>query len=130
MNSREFSEPADFFGGMAKNTRSANDRVAASRRVHENALFFHSPNYSLEQFECSTQFKGQRVSDPAGRFKSSLEASLRLKLFDAFEKNVTNDGQCFGTDFVERILRGVPVVDVAAGTVIEIDDIHRGNVAL
>ena len=129
MNAREFSKLADLFGGMAKNARSANDRVAACGRVHENALFFHSRDCSLEQFECSTQFKRKRVFERAGRFKSSLEASLRLKLFEAFEKNVADDGQGFGADFVEGVLGGMPVVDVAAGAVIEIDYIHGGNVA-
>ena len=61
--------------------------------------------------------------------RRAVAASLGLELFDAFEKNVADDGQGFGADFVERILRSVPVIDVAAGAVIEIDYVHRWNVA-
>ena len=55
--------------------------------------------------------------------------SLCLELLHAFQKNVANDRESFGADFVERVLRRMPVVDVAAGAVIEINHIHRGNVA-
>jgi len=58
MNSRKLSQAADFSGGMTKSASSANDIVAAGRRVHENALFSHSPHCSLERFECSTLFAG------------------------------------------------------------------------
>src|SRR5580700_1441324 len=59
MNSRKLSQAADFSGGMTKSACSANDIVAAGRRVHENALFPHSPECSLERFECSTLFTGE-----------------------------------------------------------------------
>ncbi len=35
---------------------------------------------------------------------AEAEVSLRLELFQAFEKNVANDGEGFGADFVERMI--------------------------
>src|SRR5580700_2713076 len=123
MNSRKLSQAADFSGGMTKSACSANDIVAACRRVHENAPFFHSPDRSVERFECSTQFAGDAW------LHACAAASFCLELLHALQKNVADDGESFGADFVERVLRRVPVVDVAAGTVIEVNHIHRGDVA-
>jgi hypothetical protein len=49
-----------------------------------------------------------------------------LELFNGFEEDVANDGESFGADFVEGILRCVPVTVVHKIP----DDIHGGNTAL
>ena len=64
MDAREFSESADFAGGITENAFTADDCVAACGRVHENAFFlFHSREGSLEQFKFSTQFAAMRCSE-------------------------------------------------------------------
>src|SRR6266581_4725742 len=54
---------------------------------------------------------------------------LRLKLFHGLQEYMANDGQALGADFVQRVLRCVPVIDVAIWTIIQINDIHGGHVA-
>jgi hypothetical protein len=54
------------------------------------------------------------------------ERLLGLELFQGLEKDVADDGEGPGADFVERILRSMPVTVVRKVS----DDIHCGNTAL
>src|SRR6266567_6412902 len=54
---------------------------------------------------------------------------LHLKLFHGLQEYMANDGQALGADFVQRVLRCVPVIDVPSRTVVQVDDIHGGHVA-
>src|SRR6266852_4919003 len=58
--------------------------------------------------------------------ENAASTSFGLKLLDRFQENVASDGQGFGADFVERILRSVPVTVIHEVA----DDVHGGNAAL
>src|SRR5215813_7853190 len=62
--------------------------------------------------------KRARTSDSWPEARGAL---LGLQLLDRFQKNVAGDGQTLGTDFVQGVLRRVPVGDF------EVDHVDAGN---
>src|SRR5882762_345895 len=80
----------------------------------------------LYQHVCAAGKAGASSRTPKKVPYRHVECLLRLKLLDRFQENVAGDGERFGTDFVERILRSVPVAVIQEVA----DDIHRGHASL
>ncbi len=59
------------------------------------------------------------------RLRAARWGLFLLELFYGFQDYVANGGQAFGADFVDVVLRSVPVV---AG-VVQVDDIDRRDLA-
>ena len=55
---------------------------------------------------------------------------LGLKLLNALEKNVPSDRQAPSTDFVECVFRRVPIIEIPARIVLEVNDIDTRDLAL
>src|SRR5258708_38166903 len=80
----------------------------------------------LLQHVCADGKAGASSRTPKKVPHCQVECLPRLKLLDRFQENVAGDGQRFGTDFVESILRSVPVTVVYKVA----DDIHGGHSSL
>src|SRR5258708_31680636 len=74
-------------------------------------------------------YKRERKCGSRNKKNFVCASLLLLKLFHGLQKNVANDGQALGADFVQRVLRCVPVIDVPTRAVVQVDDIHGGHVA-
>ena len=48
-----------------------------------------------------------------------------MQLFDAFEEDVSGDSQAFRANFIERVLRRVPIIQIAPWVVLQINHIRR-----
>src|SRR5260370_18051047 len=91
-------------------------RILGSIRQRKRARTFDSKHRKRDPHRPFGSAPGKRAS----------ATLLSLKLFHGFEKNVASDAERLWANFVERILRSVPLTVVQKVP----DDIHAGTATL